>query len=86
MTIDYVNGAFETLGCLFILPSILKLRREKMVRGVSWVHAGFFWSWGAWNIFYYPSLDQWCSFAGGIALFAANTIWVSQILFYRSKT
>lgn len=85
MTPDNINGIFEVLGCSFILPSVVKLHREKMVRGVSWLHALFFWSWGVWNMFYYPSLDQWWSFAGGVALFSANTVWVGQLIYYRRK-
>lgn len=81
---DVVNGLFETCGALFILPSVVKIRREKQVRGVSWVHAGFFASWGYWNLVYYPSLDQWLSFCGGIALVTVNTIWLAQLIYYSS--
>lgn len=42
---DFINGLFESLGSLFILVSIVKLNRDKKVRGVSWVHAGFFAAW-----------------------------------------
>lgn len=79
---DAVNGAFELLGGAFIAQSILKLHREKMVRGVSWLHAGFFSVWGFWNLFYYPHLDQWLSFAGGVGIVTANTIWLGQLIWY----
>ena len=79
---DTINGLFEAMGEFFIIPSIIKLNRDKAVKGISWVHAGFFWSWGLWNLFYYPSLDQWASFAGVVGLFAVNTVWLSQLLFY----
>lgn len=79
---DTVNGAFELAGGLFILQSILRLHREKIVRGVSWVHVGFFSTWGVWNLFYYPYLGQWMSYAGSIGIVAANTYWLLQILHY----
>lgn len=82
---DTINACFESLGCLFILPSIIRLHREKEVRGISWVHAAFFWVWGAWNIYYYPSLDQWYSFIGGIGIFIANTVWMAQLLYWSRK-
>lgn len=82
MTPDAINGAFELLGALFILPSIVKLHREKKVCGVSWIHAAFFWSWGLWNCYFYPALGQWSSFVGGILLFAANTVWTAQLIYY----
>lgn len=82
---DLINGTFEMLGGLFILQSVVKLHRQKMVRGVSWLHAGFFSAWGYWNLFYYPHLDQWLSFAGGIGIVTANTIWLGQLIYYTRR-
>lgn len=83
MTIpDIINGLFESLGGFFILLSIRRLHREKLVRGVSWVHAAFFTTWGFWNLFFYPQLGQWMSFAGGAFLVAANTAWLLQMWYY----
>jgi hypothetical protein len=54
---------------------------------VYWPTSLFFTSWGVWNLYYYPSLGQWLSFAAGIALCLGNIAWVSQAirLAYRSK-
>lgn len=80
---DLINGLFECSGGFFILLSVLQLYREKLVRGVSWKHAAFFSTWGYWNLFFYPHLDQWLSFAGGAFLVAVNTLWLAQIVYYR---
>jgi hypothetical protein len=82
---DAVNAAFELAGGLFILLSVLKLHRDKQVRGVSWVHVSFFALWGYWNLFFYPHLDQWLSFAGGLVIVTANTLWVVQLIYYTLK-
>lgn len=82
---DLINGSFEVLGAFFILPSIVKLHRDKAVRGVSWLHVSFFWAWGLWNLLYYPSLGQWWSFYGGVGVIAANTIWLGQLLYYSRR-
>lgn len=82
---DAINAFFESIGCFFIATSIVKLHKQKIVRGVSWLHAGFFATWGYWNIFYYPHLDQWLSFAGGMGITIANTIWLSQLIYYTRK-
>jgi hypothetical protein len=79
---DLINGTFESAGGFSIALSIIKLYREKTVRGVSWLHVGFFTSWGFWNLFYYPHLGQWFSFIGGLALVISNTIWLGQIAYY----
>ena len=79
---DIVNGCYEFLGAPFILLSVLKLHRDKEVKGVSWIAIVFFTTWGYWNLFYYPHLGQWVSFAGGIALVGVNTLWLCQIALY----
>lgn len=82
---DLVNGLFEMFGMFFILPSIVKLYKDKEVKGVSWIHACFFAAWGLWNLVYYPSLQQWLSFAGGIGIAIANIVWLSQLIYYTRR-
>ena len=82
---DLINGCFELFGAPFILLSVIKLHKHKVVRGVSWLHAGFFAIWGMWNLYYYPYLNQWASFVGGIAIAITNTIWVCQLIYYKRK-
>lgn len=81
-TPDLINGVYECFGSLFIAMSIAKLHREKIVRGVSWIHIGFYATWGYWNLFYYPHLGQWVSFIGGIGVVVTNTIWLAQMIYY----
>lgn len=82
---DIINGLFESVGGLFILLSVLNLHRAKVVRGVSGIHVGFFSAWGYWNLFYYPHLDQWFSFAGGLGIVIINTVWLGQVWYYLRK-
>ncbi len=79
---DVVNGALEATGGLFILLSVVKLHQHKLVRGVSWVHVSFFAAWGYWNLYYYPHLDQWLSFWGGMFITVTNTVWMGQLIYY----
>jgi len=79
---DLINGIYESLGGAFIALSVIKLHREKVVRGVSWLHVAFFSSWGIWNLYFYPHLDQWFSFYGGVVLVATNLVWLAQIVWY----
>lgn len=73
---DHINALFELMGAAFILPSILAALKAGRVQGVSILTPLFFWSWGAWNLLYYPSLDQWLSFSAGAVLFLVNTVWL----------
>ena len=82
---DLVNGIFELFGGFFILLSVIKLHKEKKVRGISWIHAGFFALWGYWNLFYYPHLGQMVSFIGGIGVVNMNAAWLVQLIYYSHK-
>lgn len=80
---DLVNGLFELVAGIAAFYNCYVIRRDKMVRGVSIASTFFFTSWGAWNLYYYPSLDQTLSFYGGVVIFAANALYVYLLLSYR---
>lgn len=82
MSPDLFNGLLQVVGVVFILRSILRLRRDKMVRGVSWDHVAYFNAWGFWNLFYYLSLGQWFSFVGGVGIVIVNSVWLAMLLYY----
>lgn len=82
---DLINGIFELSGSLFILLSIIKLYKSKIVRGVSYIHIGYFSAWGFWNIYYYPYLKQWISFIGGIGIIITNTTYLILLIYYTIK-
>ena len=85
MTPDLINGLFEFFGSIMLWRNVMQLHRDKMTRGVHWAATGFFMAWGYWNLFYYPHLDQWWSFAGGISIVIANTTWLGQMFYYGRK-
>lgn len=82
MTPDMINGSFELMGAFFLLLNIRQLYRDKELNGVHWLPTLFFSTWGIWNLYYYPSLGQWYSFAGGLAIVCINTFWLGQIAWY----
>ena len=82
MTPDLINGLFEICGSVMIWRNVLQLYRDKMYRGIHIEPTAFFMCWGFWNLYYYPHLDQWWSFWGGVSIVFANTVWVGQMLYY----
>lgn len=82
---DGVNGTYEFLAGVFILNNCRVLFNDKKVRGVSIISTAFFTSWGYWNLYYYPSLNQWMSFVGGALLVIVNTLYVSLMIYYMRK-
>jgi hypothetical protein len=82
---DATNGFFEAFGALMVLNHVRVILRDRNVAGVSIVSVGFFTSWGFWNLYYYPSLHQWFSFAGGLVLVSANAAWVALAVRFRRR-
>lgn len=80
---DLMNGCFEIGGALFVLNHARVLYLDKAVKGVSLVSLIYFFSWGIWNLIYYPSLGQFWSFVGGIGLVIANLIWIAFFVYYK---
>jgi len=85
MTPDIINALFELGGGFLLCMNCWRLYKDKKVMGVYWPVSAFFATWGLWNIYYYPHLDQWWSFYAGILLVAANIVWVAMALYYIRK-
>ena len=73
---DTVNGLFELFGAFFSWRNAYQLYRDREIKGVYWPSWVFFAGWGLWNLYYYPSLGQWHSFAAGAVLTAGTIVWV----------
>lgn len=83
-TPDLINGAFELAGGILCFANVKRLYRDKVVQGIYWPVQAFFFTWGVWNLFYYPSLHQWFSFLGGLLLVIGNGSWVLLAIRYRN--
>lgn len=82
MTADIINGIFEFVGSVVLWMNVRQLYRDKKYNGVTTLATGWFMAWGCWNLYYYPSLNQWASFFGGCSIVAANTIWLALMFYY----
>jgi hypothetical protein len=85
MIYDYINGAFELVGGVATWANFVQLRRDRAIAGVHWASQGFFASWSAWNLIYYPSLHQWASTVGGVALASGNIAWLGLAVKLKSQ-
>jgi len=82
---DSLNGMFELMGGIFVLFHCIRLYKDKKVRGVSIIATAYFVLWGFWNLYYYPYLEQWWSFIGGLSIVAMNTLWIILMMYYIYK-
>lgn len=83
MTPDVINGSYEFVGSIALWANVYRLYKDKEAKGVTFWATAFFMTWGYWNLYYYPHLDQWWSFAGGLSIVLANTVWLGQMIYYR---
>jgi hypothetical protein len=79
-SVDIANGIFETFGAICSWLNVYSYYKQRKVAGIFWPSTIFYSVWGLWNLFYYPSLDQWFSFAGGIILTSGNLVWVLWVM------
>jgi uncharacterized membrane protein YfcA len=82
---DIINAVFELGGGILLILNCFKLHKDKQIKGISISVTAFFTVWGYWNLYYYPSLNQWFSLFGGILIVAANTVWVLMAIHYSKK-
>jgi len=82
---DLINGAFEVSGGFMLLMDVFRMYKDRILKGVHWGPRVFFTTWGFWNIFYYPHLDQWASFVGGLFIVSVNTLWLGMTFYFIKK-
>lgn len=82
---DAINGLYEFIGGIFLLLNCFKLYQDKKIRGITLSASTFFATWSWWNLYYYPSLDQWFSFTGALFIAATNTTWLLMAFYYSRK-
>lgn len=82
MSPDLINGAFEAVGGVMSWLNVMTIYRDKKVAGVKVLPSVVFTLWGFWNLFYYPHLNQWLSFTGGLVIVLANIAWVTLAMRY----
>ncbi len=82
---DYINAIFEFGAILGIYGHIFQIKKDKVVKGTYIPTVVFFTSWGFWNIYYYPSLQQWFSALAGSILAILNCYYVYLLLKYKEN-
>lgn len=82
---DLLNGSYEMFAGALLYLNVRQAFRDKQVRGVHVLPTAVFASWGFWNLYYYPHLNQWWSFLGGVVMVFFNSIWLGQLVYYNYK-
>lgn len=86
LTPDIINGIFEIVATILMGINVLKLYKEKSIKGIYWPVQGFFTGWGIFNLFYFNSLNQKFSFIVGIFLSLVSIAWTLMAAYYSKGT
>lgn len=84
-TPDLVNGCYEFLGGIAVWLNVLAIWKDRGYAGVRIPVMAFFTSWSLWNLYYYPLLNQWASFCGGLSIGLANLAFVGSMVYWGRK-
>lgn len=79
---DLINAVFELGGSITIWLHTRKIIQDRGHAGVSVWSVAFMILWGVWNLWYYPSLNQWLSFFAGCSICLANVVWLGFLIYY----
>ncbi len=82
---DITMGLIQVISAGFLSKSVWMLYQAKIVRGVSAVTVAFWVAWGLWDLYYFPSLNQWWAFSGGVIVTLMNALYVGLIVRYNYR-
>ena len=82
---DLINGSYEFLGGIALWNNVYGIWKDKAYAGIRISSMAFFTSWSLWNLYYYPHLNQWISFFGGLSIGLANLVFVSLMIRYGKR-
>ena len=82
MTPDVINAVFEATGAVFTWLNVHRVYKDRGYAGIYVPAIAFFFSWGFWNLYFYPSVGASWSFLAGIPLVLANLAWVAAMVYY----
>ena len=82
---DLIHGTFGIAITIFTILNIIKLYKDKKVRGVSILFPIYLCIFNTWNIFYLFNLHQILASISGILVLIVNSIWLGQMIYYLKK-
>ena len=83
--IDMVNSFFPFVGSIFVILNIIKMHKDKELKGSHWFSPLFFYCGQIWGAYFMYTLHKWWSLAGAIVLTFFNFVWYFTMLYYKFK-
>lgn len=84
-SLDLSNAFFEGVGAILTWTNVMRIRRDREVKGIDWRVTAFWSAWGVWNVGYYDSVGHPLSMWAGAFLAAGNVCWVLHAVHYTRR-
>ena len=83
--LDKINASIEVVCAFLVWSNVLKIRRDKEVKGVDWRTSAFYACVGCWYLLYYVKMNQPFSFAAQAVFVAGSWTWVGHAIWYSRR-
>lgn len=84
--LDLINGLLEFGSGIFMIPNIIRIAKDKEIKGVTTIPTVYFTAWGLFNVTaFYSGMNLPLSVIGGFTVTIANVIWLSMVYYFKYK-
>ena len=80
---DQVNSGFVSIAALFYILNLLKLIKDKEVKGISKISIAFFSLWNVWTLFFFIAVSEyWWTIGAYVAVAILNITYIALMVKY----
>jgi hypothetical protein len=79
---EAIYAAFTFTAASLVWTHIVKLHREKKVRGVHWAPLVFTWCWATYAIYFYWVYKMPWTWTANLMMWLSYTIWTAMVFRY----
>ncbi len=83
---DQINSGFVLMAALFYVLNLLKLMKDKEIKGISKISIGFFSLWNVWTLFFFIKVSEyWWTIGAYIIVTILNIAYITLMIKYGLK-
>jgi hypothetical protein len=83
---DQINSGFVLMAALFYVLNLLKLMKDKEVKGISKISIGFFSLWNVWTLYFFIKVSEyWWTIGAYMIVAVLNIAYITLMIKYGVK-
>ena len=80
---DQINSGFVAIAALFYVMNLLKLIKDKEVKGISKISIAFFSIWNVWTLFFFIAVSEyWWTIGAYVMVSILNIVYITLMIKY----